>query len=132
MVNIALEEAPVSECPAGDPNHDGKITIDEIIRAENNALNGCMLQMSFSAPGGFTPLNERAITCPVAWSAAPRKDLVRNTEAGLEAAAVKTQRKLTEKWEAKRRTDRLQVGKTLRKGRESGLRPASFLWPAPR
>jgi hypothetical protein len=41
MVNVALGTAPVSACVAGDPNHDGAITIDEIVRAVNNALNGC-------------------------------------------------------------------------------------------
>ena len=26
---------------AGDANHDGQITVDEILTAVNNALNGC-------------------------------------------------------------------------------------------
>ena len=41
MVNVALGYAQVAECAAGDPNHDGSITIDELIRAVNNALSGC-------------------------------------------------------------------------------------------
>jgi len=41
MVNIALGSAPLSACPAGDANGDGHITIDEILTAVNNALNGC-------------------------------------------------------------------------------------------
>ncbi len=41
MVNIALENPLVSECPAGDGNADGEITIDEILTAVNNALSGC-------------------------------------------------------------------------------------------
>src|SRR5262249_48482890 len=41
MVNIALGLAPVSDCPAGDANHDGQITVDEILQAVTNALNGC-------------------------------------------------------------------------------------------
>ena len=41
MVNIALGNANVSTCLAGDANHDGQITVDEILTAVNNALNGC-------------------------------------------------------------------------------------------
>ena len=41
MVNIALDNAPVSDCTAGDATHDGQITVDEIIAAVNNALNAC-------------------------------------------------------------------------------------------
>jgi len=41
MVNIALGNAPVSECTAGDANGDGMITVDEILTAANNALNCC-------------------------------------------------------------------------------------------
>jgi hypothetical protein len=32
----------VSSCSAGDDNDDGQITVDEILRAVNNALNGCI------------------------------------------------------------------------------------------
>jgi hypothetical protein len=28
-------------CEAGDANHDDQITVDEILTAVNNALNGC-------------------------------------------------------------------------------------------
>jgi hypothetical protein len=41
MVNIALGEASIDECPAGDGNDDGRITIDDLVTAVNNALNGC-------------------------------------------------------------------------------------------
>jgi len=41
LVNIALDNAPLSDCTAGDANGDGEITIDEILTAVNNALNGC-------------------------------------------------------------------------------------------
>lgn len=41
MVNIALGNAPVSDCFAGDANGDGQITVDEILTAVNNALDGC-------------------------------------------------------------------------------------------
>jgi len=41
MVNIALGNAPVAECEAGDDNDDDQITVDEILQAVNNALNGC-------------------------------------------------------------------------------------------
>ncbi|MFI5366419.1 MAG: hypothetical protein ACHQ4J_12435 [Candidatus Binatia bacterium] len=41
MVNIALGAAPPSDCLAGDANHDGRITVDEILAAVNNALSRC-------------------------------------------------------------------------------------------
>jgi hypothetical protein len=41
MVNIALGTAPLSTCPVGDANGDKDITVNEIIAAVNNALNGC-------------------------------------------------------------------------------------------
>jgi hypothetical protein len=40
-VNIALGNANVSTCRAGDANSDGEITINEIIAGVGNALNGC-------------------------------------------------------------------------------------------
>lgn len=41
MVSIALGNAEVSVCFAGDASDDGQITVDEILTAVNNALNGC-------------------------------------------------------------------------------------------
>jgi hypothetical protein len=41
MVNIALGNASASACSPGDANGDGQITVDEILTAVNNALNGC-------------------------------------------------------------------------------------------
>ena len=41
MVNIALGNAPASNCAAGDANGDGQVTVNEIVRAVSNALNGC-------------------------------------------------------------------------------------------
>jgi hypothetical protein len=41
MVNIALGNADISTCRVGDANKDGQITVDEILTAVNNALNGC-------------------------------------------------------------------------------------------
>ena len=41
MVNIALGDADISVCPAGDTNSDHQITIDELLAAVNSALNGC-------------------------------------------------------------------------------------------
>jgi len=40
MVNIALGDTTPA-CETGDANHDGQITVDEILTAVNNALNGC-------------------------------------------------------------------------------------------
>ena len=41
MVNIALGDAAVDTCEAGDPNHDQAVTINEILQAVSNALAGC-------------------------------------------------------------------------------------------
>lgn len=41
MVNIALGNAPIGDCRAGDRSEDGIITVDEILTAVNNALSGC-------------------------------------------------------------------------------------------
>jgi hypothetical protein len=40
MVNIALGQ-DLSLCPAADGNGDMTVTVDEIVRAVNHALNGC-------------------------------------------------------------------------------------------
>ena len=41
MINIALGNTDVLGCTAGDANHDGQISVNEILTAVNNALNGC-------------------------------------------------------------------------------------------
>jgi hypothetical protein len=41
MVNIALGSIDVSVRLAGDANADEEITVDDILTAINNALNGC-------------------------------------------------------------------------------------------
>lgn len=41
LVRIALGEAELSDCPAGDGNEDGTLTIDDLVRAVNGALDGC-------------------------------------------------------------------------------------------
>lgn len=41
MVSIALGNAPLGDCAAGNSNSDGAITVDEILAAVNHALNGC-------------------------------------------------------------------------------------------
>ncbi len=40
-VNINLENADLSTCPAMDANGDGSVAINELIQAVNNNLNGC-------------------------------------------------------------------------------------------
>jgi hypothetical protein len=40
-VNISLGDRPISDCTALDRNGSGEVTIDEIIAAIDNALNGC-------------------------------------------------------------------------------------------
>ena len=41
IVNIALGNRPLADCPAGDRTDDGVITVDEIVIALNFALDGC-------------------------------------------------------------------------------------------
>jgi hypothetical protein len=41
MIDIALGKTQISECLPSDVNDDGQITVDEILTAVNNALNGC-------------------------------------------------------------------------------------------
>ena len=41
MVNIALGNTPLFDCETADANHDGQVTVDEMLTAVNNALNGC-------------------------------------------------------------------------------------------
>jgi hypothetical protein len=41
LVNVALGNTPVSQCSPGDGNSDGRVTIDEIVRAVSAALTGC-------------------------------------------------------------------------------------------
>jgi cysteine-rich repeat protein len=40
-VNIALGNAPLTQCPRADDDGDGQVTVDEIVRAVDAALNGC-------------------------------------------------------------------------------------------
>ena len=41
MVNVALGNTAIASCDSGDGNHDGQITVDELLAAINNALHGC-------------------------------------------------------------------------------------------
>ncbi len=41
MISMALGVVQIRACPAGDANHDGRITVEEIVGAVNVALNGC-------------------------------------------------------------------------------------------
>jgi len=41
IINIALEQQPLSACPAADADRSGTATIQEILLAVNNALKGC-------------------------------------------------------------------------------------------
>jgi len=41
-VDIALGNADVATCRAGDVSDDGHITVDEILTAVNKLLNGCV------------------------------------------------------------------------------------------
>jgi hypothetical protein len=42
-LNIALGDASLDVCPAMDRNHDGSVSVNELVVAVNSALSGCML-----------------------------------------------------------------------------------------
>jgi hypothetical protein len=41
-VNIALGTADLDTCPSFDANYDDRVTVNELVRAVNNALAGCV------------------------------------------------------------------------------------------
>jgi len=41
-VNIALGTAAIDTCRACDPDLSGTVTADELVKAVNSALNGCV------------------------------------------------------------------------------------------
>ena len=41
MATVELGKASATACMAGDANHDGRITVEEIVAAANNLLSGC-------------------------------------------------------------------------------------------
>jgi hypothetical protein len=57
LVDIALGNASISSCEAGDANNDGQITVDEILIAVHYALHDCPLVIvgKLPTPGPDTP-----------------------------------------------------------------------------
>jgi len=55
LVNVALENIPVTACPTGDVDADGTITVDEILRAVNAALVGCLPLATATVTATQTP-----------------------------------------------------------------------------
>jgi hypothetical protein len=67
MVNIALDQMPVSACDAGDADHDGKIVVNEIVTAVNNFLGSCPIEPTATATPSATETptsTETATTTP--------------------------------------------------------------------
>ena len=58
-VNIALELAPLANCPVADRNTDDEVTVDEILSAVRAALTGCPLEPIFPADYAQTFLEVR-------------------------------------------------------------------------
>ncbi len=54
LANIALGTKSVAVCSAGDVSGDGEITVDEILLAVKNALNGCPIQTATPTPVTFS------------------------------------------------------------------------------
>ena len=48
-VNIALGNAPLSNCPAFDLNANGAVAVNELIAAVNASLTGCPIAPIFPA-----------------------------------------------------------------------------------
>ena len=42
LIGISLGNIALVDCPAGDENQDGQISVDEIVGAVQNALTGCV------------------------------------------------------------------------------------------
>lgn len=74
---IGVASTAAAQCPTcvGDANNDGNVTIDELVVAVNNALNGCdraNATPTATRPTGPTPTATPAQVCavtPGAWSA---------------------------------------------------------------
>ena len=55
-VNVALETQPVTTCTALDAAGDGRVTVDDLIGATTNALQGCLDAVPATAPAVATTL----------------------------------------------------------------------------
>src|SRR5262249_1399917 len=98
------------------PNHDGMITIDEILQAVNNSLVGCAApQAALSVRDRFTPLNGASTICPAKWSPADDPSRLPMTLAGFDTVRPSHERK---RIIAERRGRRpLQLGRAKRPDR---------------
>ena len=50
LVVIALAAAPLSDCSAGNPNRDNRITVDEVLGVIGNPSNGCVAATATPTP----------------------------------------------------------------------------------
>jgi len=62
LVRIAVGSAETPACAPGDANHDGAVTVDEVIVAVNGALAGC--PHARAAPSGTAPNSSPAASAP--------------------------------------------------------------------
>jgi microsomal dipeptidase-like Zn-dependent dipeptidase len=53
MVNVALGNAAIASCAAGDVGGDGRIGVDELVTAVNHALRGCPAEGCVQRPDGM-------------------------------------------------------------------------------
>ena len=67
-VDIALGTLPIDSCPAFGGDGDGQVSIDTLVKAVNNALNGCLVEATATPTGTETP----TATPTVAPTAVPR------------------------------------------------------------
>jgi hypothetical protein len=57
-VDIAVNDSPLANCAAFDANDDRSLTVDELVGALQNALNGCPLDLQASRFGRWTIRND--------------------------------------------------------------------------
>lgn len=63
-LNIALGLAPVSRCAVCDDDHNGRLTVDELVAAVRNALNGCPIPATTPPPLPASPSPTPSVSPP--------------------------------------------------------------------
>lgn len=53
-VRMALESAPLSQCPAADANADGVVDVADLVRGVGRALHGCAVALGVDCPDACT------------------------------------------------------------------------------
>lgn len=75
-VRIALGEVGIDACPSFDTNHDGVVSIDELVRAAGALLNGCPMAPTPTATDTPTPSPSASATSTETPQATPTIPIV--------------------------------------------------------